>query len=156
MALPGSVGGWVSADALEAEPATADSQPAPATGKLRVKYSVPGSPLPKKRFIHSGQTIQEVIDLIAGFNGVEINQLSLDGCVLDADGPFYAYYESDGQLFVFSKAGSAAPASLPTPTSPLPPRAQGLSDYVRDFAALTVVRILGRGATGWSNWLKIR
>ena len=79
--------------------------------KLRMKYVLPNSTAIKMRTIEAGQTIQQVIDCIARLNGVDIDQLSLNDCILDPDGLLADYYDSQDQLFVLSKASSAPPRS---------------------------------------------
>jgi hypothetical protein len=69
-----------------------------------MKHMVPNFPRAKARWIGRGQTVQEVIALIARLENAAINQLSLDGTVLPPDGSFDDFYQSKDQLFVFSKA----------------------------------------------------
>jgi hypothetical protein len=90
---------------------------APMATKLRVKYTVSNSPVPKVRLFDVDQAIQQVIHLTAEFNGVDIKQLSLECCILGADGRLDSCSDSGNGLFVCSKSGAARPPAPPADRS---------------------------------------
>jgi hypothetical protein len=87
------------------------------SGKKRVRYIVPGSEK-KMRIINPHQTISEVIAMISRLDRVDIDELSLDGCVLPCNECFFAHFNSSDQVFVFSKSSersrSANPNEVPS------------------------------------------
>jgi hypothetical protein len=89
--------------------------------KFRVKYLVPNATANTMRGIAPGQTVGDVIALIARADSADIDQLSLDGCRLPHDELFDDHYESKDQLFVFSKAASASESAPPRHRLEFPP-----------------------------------
>jgi hypothetical protein len=79
---------------------------------VRLKYSVPGCTAKKMRTIDLNQTIREVIFTIAKLDSVDVDELSLENCVLPGDEAFRYYCDPPGQFFVFSKSSSVSPSTL--------------------------------------------
>jgi hypothetical protein len=75
--------------------------------KLRVKYVLQNSTATRLRPVQADRTIQQVINLIARLDGVDVDTLSLNHCIPDPDELFDDYYDYPAQLFVFSKAWKA-------------------------------------------------
>jgi hypothetical protein len=64
------------------------------------------------RPIKPGQTVREVTETIAKPDGVDVDQLSLDGSRLAPDEIFGGYFQSPDKVFTVSK--SLRPADLPS------------------------------------------
>jgi serine/threonine protein kinase len=123
----------------------------------RVKYLVLNSTTPRMTTVLRGQTVREVIALVAQADGADVDQVSLDGCLLDQNKPFDDFYDSAIQLFVFSKSTRATgglsrtiPARPGFTLPPLrpPPTPKAVSWCAQDFDGLRELRVVGRGPFG--------
>jgi ubiquitin C len=109
--------------------------------ELRLTYKVGTARTTKFMSVTPGLTVREVIDLISSIEGDDLDQVTLDDSILATDDCFDDHFESESQLFVFSKD-----PNLDYQPDPILTRLP--SKWLRDFRRMKKLQRIGTGSSG--------